>query len=169
VDAQDGATLTPEVAAAYARAALERGRPFYRCACKTCSCELHAYGPQQACIWCRHDDHQLGRRNETRVDAIRRRTPIVTVELQLWPPPPPTASPWWWGHHMLSFYDEERKEVWRRQFVHEAGKLDLPMSVRRTHASGWVLVLELTHDRARRALHALEFRPEPGEEEQSRP
>lgn len=45
--------------------------------------------------------------------VLHRRTPIVTIEIPLWPSPPLDASPWWWGLHDLTFRDPvTRVNVW---------------------------------------------------------
>lgn len=42
---------------AYLEAALDRGRPADSCECADCTCPLHTYPGDDACIWCRNGDH----------------------------------------------------------------------------------------------------------------
>jgi hypothetical protein len=95
--------------------------------------------------------------------TVHRRSPIVTVELQLWPPPPKTATPYWWGIDTLTFYrrgmdGDVHGKVWERNFegIHNpfgaAEREHRSASVRLDKAYGWILVLKVSHGSARRIL-----------------
>lgn len=40
---------------------LVRGRPEDPCDCAHCDCDLHTYPDDDVCVWCRNDDHGVGR------------------------------------------------------------------------------------------------------------
>lgn len=92
---------------------------------------------------------------------VHDRTPMVTIELQLRPSPPDDARPHWWGNGMLWFYDGPARaegrivKVWEQDLGELTGQASRPAKVERRDGFGWVLVLALTHDRARDALAAL--------------
>lgn len=84
------------------------------------------------------------------------RTPVVTVELQLRPQPPKGATPWFWGGGMLDFHGPRRK---RGETVEVVWRAQLPsfwsMRSARVEYSkdfGWVLVVRLAHEEAKRLL-----------------
>jgi len=131
------------------------------------------------------------------IQEIHRRTPMITIELQLWPQPPPKGkvAPYWWGLHRLTFYEiDERgryvlaedgrsyKHVWDREFpeldYEWAGgreglgpgmKPRIPSAslgeIRFDDRFGWVLIMEVLHDRARFILEKLGLAEIPGVEE----
>lgn len=81
-----------------------------------------------------------------------RRSPIVTIELQVWPQPPdePHLEPYWFGASTLAFRKRFApwEHVWEQQFI------DLPGIKKVVYKPnfGWVIVIELMHDPARRLL-----------------
>lgn len=111
-------------------------------------------------------------------EAQRRCTPVITIELQLWPPPPRNAKPHWWGLHDLTFYETDAsgrlvprgdgsnmfKEAWHRR-IPEAAISSPLASVRLDANRGWLLRLHLTHNAARRVLDAIGLRDPAGQDD----
>ena len=85
----------------------------------------------------------------------RRRTPLVTIELQLWPQPPEGTEPYWFGNSDLAFrHRYDPTHVWEQNFADLTGLSSESARVECKPPFGWVLVLTLTHDKARRLLTA---------------
>lgn len=85
--------------------------------------------------------------------AIHERTPMVFIELQLRPSPPPGAMPYWWGNHDLKFRFHG-ETVWEGH-VECAAYSSAGARVVERPGFGWVVILELAHDKARDALAKL--------------
>lgn len=83
------------------------------------------------------------------------RTPMITIELQLRPHVPEDARPWWWGNSTLSFRGPDGETIWERDLSLFTGRSSRSARVKKVPGFGWVLVLELPHDKARDALAAL--------------
>lgn len=82
------------------------------------------------------------------------RTPIITIELQLCPPPPEDAEPYWWGSHRLTFR-RHGQPVWEAHIPEADWSKGRTAYVRMEHGYGWVLVLTLMHDDAKKILDGL--------------
>lgn len=85
------------------------------------------------------------------------RTPMITVELLLWPSPPKDAHPYWWGAGRLDFHaadgpGEARRTVWEGDLSYVCSLAEHTARVRYQDSFGWLLVLTFTHERAKRIL-----------------
>lgn len=78
------------------------------------------------------------------------RAPMVTFEVPLHPPVPDSARPYWWGNSTLTFRDEQNRVVWEGTFPHPEGYC----RVERRRSFGWIIVLTVRHDRARKVMAA---------------
>ena len=81
------------------------------------------------------------------------RTPVVTIELQLWPQPPKGSEPWFWGGGMLDFHrcrGSEIETVWRAELP---SFLTMRSArVKQAKGYGWVLEVRLVHEEAKSLL-----------------
>jgi hypothetical protein len=74
---------------------------------------------------------------------------MIFVELQLRPSPPEGAVPYFWGVSTLTFYTSYGGEkIWEA----DLSPLPYPKHVEKRDGFGWVLVLEYTHEDAKRVL-----------------
>lgn len=87
---------------------------------------------------------------------IHRRTPVVTIELQLWPQPPDGTLPYFWGNSDLAFRypGPPWEHAWEQNLADVTGLSSESARVECKPPFGWVLILTLTHDKARRLLDA---------------
>ena len=84
-----------------------------------------------------------------------KRTPILRLELQLWPQPPAGSRPYWCYLRTLQFHDDQHRVVWQRD-IHE---IDLASNSRLIEDGdfGWVLVLVFRHEKAKAVLPRLKL------------
>lgn len=102
----------------------------------------------------------------SRLDRGHQRTPIVRVELQLWPQPPKDARPYFCLVDTLIFYDDDMNQIWRQRLPFLSGlHPDHPRSIDLDHDDhfGWIITLTYTHDDARDLLAPLDIQIPPGE------
>lgn len=83
-------------------------------------------------------------------DQLYPRAPMVTFEVPLHPPVPDTARPYWWGCGTLTFRDERNRVVWEGTFDHPEGYC----RVEHRPGFGWIIVLTVRHDQARKVMAA---------------
>lgn len=96
--------------------------------------------------------------------CIHRRSPIVKIEVQLWPPPPLDARPYWCYIDTLIFYDKKNREAWRQR-IPSPFKSEVARRVVKHDTFGWVLHYELTHKEARGVLWVVGQRDPPNVED----
>ena len=95
------------------------------------------------------------------VQAVGVRTPIVRIEIQPSPPVPIDAMPYWWGYNMLKFYPPGKplEKIWEREIVELRQFEKASARCEKNERFGWIIVIEISHDEARKALGLLGFPP----------
>lgn len=89
------------------------------------------------------------------------RTPIVRIEIQPSPPVPLDAVPYWWGYNMLKFYPPGKplEKIWEREIVELRQFEKATARCEKDARFGWLIVIEISHDEARKALGLIGFPP----------
>lgn len=83
-----------------------------------------------------------------------KRTPLITIERQLWPQPPKDVRPYWCYINTLQFYDNGVGiKVWEQDIpegtVDSCAAHPFSCSVYRDEKWGWMLKATATHEYAR--------------------
>lgn len=89
------------------------------------------------------------------------RTPMVRIEIQPSPPVPDRAVPLWWGYSRLMFHEpgDPGKRIWERDIVEARQYENATFRCEKRDGFGWVILIEITHDGARKALEKLGIEP----------
>lgn len=95
---------------------------------------------------------------------IKRMTPYVIIQRQLWPQPPKDSEPYWCYINTLMFKNKDRNTVWEQE-IPEANCGPFPMlnkyfncELKHDKNFGWLLIAKISHQKAKKIMPIIYYR-----------